>query len=124
MDWAVKFASPFLSRFVQHWTGAEIEFKCPSGIPVLAMSDGMILRAGWDNPQDPDSGMRLRIRELVSLPGYDSWMLVYGNLGQLKTYLGQQVRRGQTIALTGGKPLRVYLLNRKNQRQPIPIDSE
>lgn len=124
MEWQIKFISPFQARFPETHHGFRIQFNVPRGIPVRAMADGIILRASWDDPKDPTLGLGLRIRQLVSLIGFDSWTLVYGQLGSLKTSIGSKVKQGQTIALTGDKPVVVYLLDRQKEHRNIPFESD
>lgn len=92
-----------------------------SGKPVYAMADGMVIRSGWDNPKDPNDGLGLRIIQLVSFPGFDSWQLTYGHLADLKAFLGQKVKRGEKIALSGPTTT-INLMDTKKQYRKIVFE--
>lgn len=76
-------------------------FSCPFGTIVRAMSDGFIVRARLESALDTRVGAGLHIVQLVSLLGYDSWTLRYAHLSAVFVYPGQQVKQGQSIALSG-----------------------
>lgn len=126
MDWIIKFGAPFRSHFpsIHYENPAEgIEFMHPEGAKVLAMADGIIVRSGYDNPNAPGDRMGLRIKQLVSLPGFDSWTLIYGHLSDVRAYLGQKVLRGQEIGLSGEKTT-VILKDRNHTPRHIEFESD
>ena len=98
-----------------------IEFMSEPGKPVHAMADGIVIRSCWDNPKDPNEGMGLRIIQLVSFPGYDSWNLTYGHLADLKAYIGQKIKRGDKIALSGPVTT-ITLMDTKKQYRKISFE--
>ncbi len=87
------------------------------------MADGIIVRSGYENPKEPHEGMGLRIKQLVSLPGFDSWTLRYGHLSDVRAYLGQKVLRGQEIGLSGTQT-RITLKDRNHIPRHIEFESD
>ena len=126
MDWRIKFGRPFEAHFpmIHYEDPAEgLEYMHPEGSKVLAMADGMVIRSGYEDPHSPHSGMGLRIKQLVSLPGFDSWTIIYGQLSDIKAYLGQKIMRGQEIGLSGQKT-KIILKDRNHTARHIEFESE
>jgi murein DD-endopeptidase MepM/ murein hydrolase activator NlpD len=65
--------------------------------PVAAAADGVVILSGWAVPSCHSclSGLTIEISHGNGLLSY------YGHLSQLNVSVGQQVRRGQVIALSG-----------------------
>jgi len=81
-DWYVK-------RFGYPHNG--VDFGLPVGTPVLACANGIISYA--DTIPDAD-GIGINI-------GHDNFMSQYWHLSQLRANLGQEVKRGECIGLSG-----------------------
>lgn len=105
------------------------DFRCPIGTVVHAMCDGLILRARYENPLDPSEGAGLYILQLVSVPGYDNWVLRYSHLSKRHVKPGDKVYRGECIGETGDtgqlvEPfLHVDLMNVLRQWRAIPLET-
>jgi lipoprotein NlpD len=92
-DWPVR------GRVVSHFgPGASgekfngIKIAVPKGTPILASADGVVAYAGNEIAN---------LGGLVIIRHGDSWTTVYGHASQLLVQRGQQVKRGQQIALSG-----------------------
>ncbi len=82
-------ADPFSGEGAFH-TG--IDLAAPTGTPVRATADGVIESAGWAG----DYG------KLVIVDHGNGLQTYYAHLSQFLVVPGQEVRRGQVIALSGG----------------------
>lgn len=106
-----------------------IDFDCPIGTIVRAMSDGMIVRSRYENYLASDDGAGLFILQIVTLLGYDSWVLKYSHIKASYVKPGQAIKRGEAIAESGmsgnaiSPYLHVDLMNLHRQWQPIPIEN-
>lgn len=98
------------------------DFDCPLGAIVRAMCDGMILRARHEKASDPKYGAGLYILQLVSMMGYDNWVLKYSHLKAVYVTPGQQVYRQDAMA-ESGEGLHVDLMDLRLQWKPIPLES-
>jgi murein DD-endopeptidase MepM/ murein hydrolase activator NlpD len=93
------------------------------------MSDGMIIRSRFQNYLDSKEGAGLYVLQLVTLLGYDSWVLKYSHLKSSFVSPGQQIKRGDAIAESGmsGNCLSPYLhidlMSLHRQWKPIPIEN-
>ncbi len=67
------------------------DFAVPIGTPARAVSRGVVVFTGWDGGY----GNLIRIRHAH---GVESW---YGHLSAIKVHVGQHVRKGAVIGLTG-----------------------
>lgn len=81
-------ADPFSGEGAFH-TG--IDLSAPTGTPVHATADGVITSAGWSG----DYGKLIIVDHGNGLETY------YAHLSQLLVVAGQEVRRGEVIALSG-----------------------
>lgn len=105
------------------------DFDCPAGTPVRAMADGFIVRSRFENTLNFSEGAGLYIVQLVSLTGYDSWMLRYSHLKASYVTPGEQVCRYDPIAESGDSGdaavpyLHVDLMNLKRQWKAVQFDS-
>lgn len=98
-----------------------VDFNCPAGTLVHAMADGFIVRASPENAIDRSG---LHILQLVSMPGFDSWMLKYSNLQLVYVRPGDRVNRQDNLAQSSDPGLHVDLMSiRGRQWKPIPFDS-
>lgn len=79
---------PFTGRRAMH---SGIDFQVPEGTPVLAVSDGIVLRS----VALPDYG------NLVEIEHRDGQTTRYGHLQRSLVKVGQPVKRGEQIALSG-----------------------
>lgn len=78
-----------------------VEFGVSYGTPVHAISNGMIIASSYENKTDHSKGYGLRIRQLISAFGYDSWIVTYGFLSEALVNPGQKVLAGERIAYSG-----------------------
>lgn len=106
-----------------------VDFACPIGTPVLAMTDGMIIRAGSES-YESSHHLGKRIIQLVSTIGYDSWFITYRNIGEfIEIPSGRRINAGDRIGYTGyegdGSPfLHVEMKDIRGQWHPLPIQPE
>lgn len=87
-----------------------------------AVCDGLIVKAGPDDPIDEKQGKR--VVQIVSLIGYDFWWLRYRHLRQPIPHPGYRVKQGDPIGYSGKNGesyLCVELLDPKGQYHPIPF---
>lgn len=102
-----------------------LDLAVPYGSPVHAIANGMILAASYADPRRQDFGLGLRIRQIISAAGYDSWTVTYGFLQEVLVQPGQRVTAGDRIAYSGdsgsanGSKLRLILCNLTGQYRPI-----
>jgi murein DD-endopeptidase MepM/ murein hydrolase activator NlpD len=84
------------ARVVHHG----IDFGCPVGTEIRAVADGMVNRAGYENPADLLQGYGLRIWQIATIGGvtYDVW---YGHCSDLLVQAGDKITQGQVIARSG-----------------------
>ena len=69
-----------------------IDYGCPTGTPILASADGIVMKADWD------------------INGYGRCVIIlhdaghatlYAHLSEIKVYLNQKVKQGDVIGLSG-----------------------
>ena len=77
-----------------------IDFSVPIGTEIKAMEDGLIFRAGYENPNDIKQGFGLRIWQEIILEN-EKYYVWYGHTSELKVKEGSIVKRGDVIALSG-----------------------
>jgi len=77
-----------------------IDFACPVGTPIMACTDGKIIRSGWENPAVPKQGFGMRIMQQFKLDGV-MYFLFYGHCNKLLVNEGDSVQVGQLIAESG-----------------------
>jgi murein DD-endopeptidase MepM/ murein hydrolase activator NlpD len=105
------------------------DFGVPEGTAVTAPCNGLIIRAGWENPDDHKQGFGLRIRLLIMEPGYDSWELVLAHLSLIYKWSGEKVQTGDRLALSGntgnttGPHLHTEFLDLKKQYRDVPFEA-
>lgn len=102
-----------------------VEFAVAYGTPVHSVSNGMIISASYEDRTDHSQGMGLRVRQLISFAGHDSWTMLYGFLSEVMVHPGQQVLAGERIAYSGdsgasgGSKLRMVMMNLRGEfREP------
>ena len=76
---------------------AGLDISAKVGTPVVAAFDGVIGRAGWENPNNKGQGYGLRL--YIQHPG--NWQTVYAHLNSIVVKSGDPVRKGNIIAYTG-----------------------
>ena len=69
-----------------------IDYGCPQGTAILASADGEVMAAGWDL-----TGFGFR----VSLQHDDNRSTLYAHLDSISVNVGQRVRQGQEIGVSG-----------------------
>lgn len=105
-----------------------IDFAVPEGTEILAMYDGLIVRAGWENASNPKQGFGLRVRQQIVNKSGVPMTLVYGHLCVMHVSEGHQVVKGDRIGLSGktghvsGPHLHIELVDGKGQYHPIGFD--
>jgi len=95
----------------QPYGHAGCDIACPAGTPVYAMASGTVLWADWGTklPGDESNwGYRQRWYLYKGFPGivtviqHDGWIGVYAHLSEARMNVGDRVREGQQIGLSGG----------------------
>lgn len=92
---------------------AGCDIKCPAGTPVYAMAAGTVLWADWGTKLPGDdswgpSGYFARWALYKGFPGivtviqHPGWIGVYAHLSEARMNIGDRVREGQQIGLSGG----------------------
>ena len=69
-----------------------IDYGCPKGTPILASNDGEVMAAGWDL-----TGFGFR----VILKHPDGRATLYGHLDSIGVNVGEKVKQGQEIGVSG-----------------------
>jgi len=69
-----------------------IDYGCPKGTPILASNDGEVMAAGWDL-----TGYGFR----VILKHPDGRATLYGHLDSIGVNVGDKVKQGQEIGISG-----------------------
>lgn len=107
-----------------------VDFSCPVGTVVHAMSDGIVIRSRYESSVDAHVGAGLYVLQLVSLPGFDSWVLKYAHLKSVCVIPGQRIQKYETIGESGetgdvASPyLHTDLMDLRRQWKPIPIQND
>lgn len=103
-----------------------IDFSCPSGTPVRAVCDGIILKSRFENAIDTSVGAGLHIMQLVKMLGYDCWAIRYSHLKSSFVTPGDNVKQGQSLGESGKSGdasysyLHIDLMNLHYQWKDIP----
>lgn len=106
-----------------------IDFGVPVGTIIYAMYDGLIVRAGWENHDDPRQGFGLRVRHQILTESGIPLTLVYGHLSAMFVQEGHQVVKGDRIGLSGksghvsGPHLHVELVDGSGQYRNMEFDT-
>jgi cold shock CspA family protein len=74
-----------------------IDVAAPIGTPIFATDSGVVVKAGWENPNDPKKGYGQRIR----IKHDDGSESVYAHLSQINVKLGSTIEKGTEIAKSG-----------------------
>lgn len=69
-----------------------IDYGCPKGTPILASNDGEVMAAGWDLT---GFGFRVILKHL------DGRATLYGHLESIGVNVGDKVKQGQEIGISG-----------------------
>lgn len=105
-----------------------IDFAVPEGTEVVAMHDGLVVRAGWENLANQKQGFGLRVRHQIVTDRGVPMTLVYGHMSVLHVQEGHPIVKGDRIGLSGktghisGPHLHVELVDTKGQYHPIEFD--
>lgn len=75
------------------------DIKCQVGTPLLCPGEGLVLEAGWQDPQDPKRGYGKRV--LLSLDEPKGWLLTLGHFSEIIAVKGNRVRRGELLGFSG-----------------------
>lgn len=73
-----------------------IDIKCPSGVDIVSVCAGIVVHAGWENPNDMLQGFG----KYVAIKD-NTHLYIYGHLSQITSEVGQSVNIGDTIGLSG-----------------------
>lgn len=68
----------------------------PTGSHTVASKDGVVLQAGWENPNDHSQGYGLRV-----WIQHGDYKVVYPHLSAMSVSVGQNVKRGEQIGQIG-----------------------
>jgi murein DD-endopeptidase MepM/ murein hydrolase activator NlpD len=95
----VRITSGFGSRTLNGVTKDHegIDVAAPIGTPIFATDSGVVVKAGWENPNDPKKGYGQRIR----IKHDDGSESVYAHLSQINVKLGSTIEKGTEIAKSG-----------------------
>jgi murein DD-endopeptidase MepM/ murein hydrolase activator NlpD len=95
----VRIASGFGERIMngQKEGHGGIDVAAPIGTPIFATDSGVVVKAGWENPNDPKKGYGQRIR----IKHDDGSESVYAHLSQINVKLGSTIEKGIEIAKSG-----------------------
>lgn len=98
-------SSPFgKTRTISGETGMHngIDFACPVGTPVKSFADGVIWIKGYQAPDNPKTGLGLRIWQKFTYSG-DTWDGWYGHLDSIEHGIdtGVKVKEGQIVGYSG-----------------------
>jgi murein DD-endopeptidase MepM/ murein hydrolase activator NlpD len=77
-----------------------IDFACPIGTKVYAVSDGKAVRAGWENPKNKKEGYGLRIMQAMTWAGI-GFFCWYGHLSEVLVDPDEEIFSGQLIGISG-----------------------
>lgn len=69
-----------------------LDIGCPMGTPIVAADDGTVIRAGWDN---------MGYGWMVWIEHDNGYKTLYAHLSRYDVDVGQIVRQGQLIGLSG-----------------------
>lgn len=111
-----------------HGKHSGVDFGCPNGTPFFAMADGMIIKIENERSNDIHRSGN-RVVQLVSKMGYDSFKIIYKNVGEIVERPGmRKILAGDKIGYTlyegAASPyLHVELIDLKNQWRDIPFDN-
>jgi murein DD-endopeptidase MepM/ murein hydrolase activator NlpD len=106
-----------------------IDFDAPLGTSVCAVAPGIVIRAGFEFPTDGRKGLGMRISQMVSKLGKDSWIVTYGHLGSIATWIGRNLVEGEVLGTTGqtgettAPVLHVRMTNLQGQFQPMEFSN-
>jgi len=92
-----------------------VDFAAPTGTPIQATSDGVVIYADW----------RGELGNLVEIRAPNGWVSRYGHMSRFAVSVGHRVRQGQTIGyvgMTGGATgPHVHYELRRNGRALDPL---
>lgn len=81
------------------------DFPMPEGTPLLAVYDGEVVFAGWENPfycpplDKTVSGLGVVLRH--RLPNGEVFLSIYAHMSEVQVKVGDQVSTGQVLGLSG-----------------------
>lgn len=105
-----------------------IDFAVPVGTPIVAVADGLIIRAGWENLSNPKQGFGQRVRHQIVNESGVVMTVVYGHMSVLHVHEGQQVVKGDRIGFSGatghvtGPHLHIEIVDARGQYHPIDFE--
>ncbi len=106
-----------------------VDFAVPEGTEILAMYDGLITRAGWENVSNPRQGFGMRLRQQIVTDSGVIMTLVYGHMSVQHANEGHQVHKGDRLGLSGatghvsGPHLHVECVDVKGQYHPLDFEA-
>lgn len=98
-----------------------IDLLAVPGWPVFATHSGHVIKAGWENPDDPAQGYGLRVT--LALPGTIETR--YAHLSELFVVEGGSIMEGTVLGLvgrTGNISIETPTHLHFEVRQPAPVD--
>ena len=79
---------PFTNLLAQH---PGVDFSAPTGTPILAAGDGLVLRAEYDSAYG----------NFIEIAHADQFVSKYAHASRMHVKAGQRIQRGQVIAEVG-----------------------
>jgi len=95
----VRITSGFGSRTLNGVTKDHkgIDVAAPIGTPIFATDSGLVIKAGWENPNNLKQGYGQRIQ----IKHDDGSQSIYAHLSEMNVKLGSKVEKGTEIAKSG-----------------------
>lgn len=84
---------PFKSETVTGLTHEAVDIAAPEGTDVLAMADGTVIEAGWQQDSPKGNVVVIRVNDEITY--------TYAHLEEVKVKVGDSVRAGDIVALVG-----------------------
>ena len=105
-----------------------VDFAVPIGTIVVAMAEGLVSMAGWENYNNHNQGFGQRVRQSIITPNGPQ-TLVYGHLSHIYIRPGDTIQKGDRVGLSGntghtsGPHLHVERVDSKGQYYALEFES-
>lgn len=109
------------------------DFTCAIGTPVRAPCPGLVLRAGWQNPEDPKEGYGKRIMAIArgrQFSGFENPHFWSAHLSDIVVKEDQEFNSGDLLGWTGatgnveGPHLHMKFAHRFSDEHPLGVPFE
>jgi len=77
-----------------------VDFAVPVGTPIVAVADGVIFKAGWQDENDHKAGFGYRVWQTFTAHG-KPYSVFYGHLSELAVEAGDRINAGTRVGLSG-----------------------